>query len=54
MSGGGGGVLLILIKVGQGPTVLAASAGRGSFLDIFSQAFHFSFLFPSLWETAQY
>ena len=47
------GVLLIWNRVGQGPTVLAVGAGRGC-LDICSLVFHFSFLFPSLWETARY
>ena len=47
------GVLLIWIRVGQGPTVLAVSVGRGC-LDIFSLVYHFSFLSPSLWETARY
>ena len=44
------GVLLIWIIVGQG-TVLAVGAGGGC-LDIFSLVYHFSFLSPSLWETA--
>ena len=47
------GVLLIWIIVGQGPTVLAVGAGGGC-LDIFSLAHQFSFLSPSLWETARY
>ena len=47
------GVLLIWITVGQGPIVLAVGAGGGC-LDIFSLIYHFSFLSPSLWETAQY
>ena len=47
------GVLLIWIRVGQGPTALAAGAG-GNCLDIFSLVYHFSFLSPSLWETARY
>ena len=47
------GVLLIWIIVGQGPTALAVGAGGGC-LDIFSLIYHFSFLSPSLWETAQY
>ena len=47
------GVLLIWIIVGQGPPVLAVGAGGGC-LDIFSLAYHFSFLSPSLWETARY
>ena len=47
------GVLLIWIIVGQGPTVLAVGAGGGC-LAIFSPIYHFSFLSPSLWETARY
>ena len=47
------GVLLIWIRVGQGPTVLAVGAGGGC-LDIFSLVYHFSFLSPSLCETARY
>ena len=47
------GVLLIWILVGQGPTVHAVGAGGGC-LDIFSLIYHFSFLSPSLWETARY
>ena len=48
------GVLLVWITVGQGPTALAVGAG-GSCLDIFFSLFyHFSFLSPSLWETARY
>ena len=35
----------------QGPIVLAVGAGGGGF-DIFSLVYHFSFLSPSLWETA--
>ena len=46
------GVLLIWIRVGQGPSVLAVGAGGGC-LDIFSLVCHFSFFLP-LWETAQY
>ena len=42
-----------LIRVGQGPTVLAAGVGGGC-LDIFSLFYHFSFLSPSLWEMARY
>ena len=38
---------------GQGPTVLAVGAGVGC-LDIFSLVCRFSFLAPSLWETARY
>ena len=47
------GVLLTWITVGQGPIVLAVGAGGGC-LDIFSLIYHFSFLSPSLWETARY
>ena len=47
------GVLLIWVRVGQGYTALALGAGWGC-LDIFSLGYHFSFLSPSLWETAQY
>ena len=47
------GVLLIWIRVGQGPSALAVGAGGGC-LDIFSLVCHFSFLSPSLWETARY
>ena len=43
----------VWIIVGQGPTVLAGGAGGGC-LDIFSLVYHFSFLTPSLWETARY
>ena len=43
----------ILIFVGQGPTALAVGAGGGC-LDIFTLIYPFSFLSPSLWETAQY
>ena len=45
------GFLLIWIRVGQGPTALAVGAGGGC-LDIFSLAYHFSYLVTSLWETA--
>ena len=47
------GVLLIWIIVGQGPIAFAVGAG-GGVLDIFSLIYHFSFLSPSLWETARY
>ena len=47
------GVLLIWIRVGQGPAALAEGAGRGC-LDIFSLVVHFSFLSPSLWETTRH
>ena len=43
----------IWIIVGQGPTVLAVGADVGC-LDLFSLIYHFSFLSPSLWETARY
>ena len=48
-----GSFLCIWIRVGQGPTALAVGAGGGC-LDIFSLFYHFSFLSPSLWETARY
>ena len=41
------GVLLIWIRVGQGPSVLAVGAGGGC-LDIFSLVYHFSFFSLSL------
>ena len=47
------GVLLTWITVGQGPIALAVGAGGGC-LNIFSLIYHFSFLSPSLWETARY
>ena len=47
------GDLLIWIIVGQGPIALAIGAS-GVCLDIFSLSYHFSFLSPSLWETARY
>ena len=47
------GVLLIWIKVGQGPTALAVGAGRVVWT-FFSLIYLFSFLSPSLWETARY
>ena len=43
----------IWVIVGQGPTALVVGAGWGC-LDIFSLVCHFSFLTPSLWETARY
>ena len=43
----------IWIIVGQGPTALAVGAGGGC-LDNFTLVYHFSFLSPSLWETARY
>ena len=66
LSGGGGrverrcwvnvpcrGVLLVWMIVGQGLIALAVGAGGGC-LDIFSLVYLFSFLSPSLWETARY
>ena len=47
------GVLLIWIRVGQGPIALAVGAGGGC-LDIFTLLYPFSPLSPSLWETARY
>ena len=47
------GVLLTWLTVGQGPIVLSVGAGGGC-LDIFSLIYHFSFLSPSLWESARY
>ena len=41
------------MTVGQGPIALAVGAGGGC-LDIFSLIYLFSFLSPSLWETARY
>ena len=43
----------IWTTVGHGPIVLAVDAGGGC-LDIFALIYHFSFLSPSLWETARY
>ena len=43
------GVLLVWIRVGQGPTALAVGAGGGC-LDIFTLIYPFSPLSPSLWE----
>ena len=43
----------IWMLVGQGPIALAEGAGWGC-LDIVSLVYHFSFLCPSLWETACY
>ena len=42
-----------LIIVGQGSTGLTVGVGGGC-LDIFTLIYHFSFLSPSLWETARY
>ena len=47
------GVLLVWMIVWQGPIALAVGAGGGC-LDIFSLTHLFSFLSPSLWETARY
>ena len=47
------GVLLVWMIVGQGLIALAVGAG-GVCLDIFSLIYLFSFLSPSLWETAGY
>ena len=43
----------IWIIVGQGPIALAVGAGGGC-LDFFFLIYLFSFLSPSLWETARY
>ena len=43
----------IWMIVGQGPSALAVGAGGGC-LDIFTLIYPFSFLSPSLWETARY
>ena len=47
------GVLLVWMIAGRGPIALAVGAGGGC-LDIFSLIYLFSFLSPSLWETARY
>ena len=47
------GVLLVWIRVGQGPAALAVGAGGGC-LDIFTLIYPFSSLSPSLWETTRY
>ena len=47
------GVPLIWIKVGQGLTALAVGAGRVLF-GLCSLVYYFSFLSPSLWDTARY
>ena len=47
------GVLLVWIRVGQGPTALAIGAGGGC-LDIFALVCPFSPLSPSLWKTTPY
>ena len=47
------GVLLVWMIVGQGPIALAVGTGRGVF-GHFSPIYLFSFLSPSLWETARY
>ena len=41
-----------IIRVGQGPTALAV--GAGGVVGHFSLVYHFSFLAPSVWETARY
>ena len=46
-------VLLVWLKVGQGPTALAVGAVGGC-LDIFTLIYPFSFLSPSLWKTTRY
>ena len=46
-------VLLIWIRVGQGPAALAVGAG-GVVWTFFFLVYHFSFLSPSVWETARY
>ena len=43
------GVLLVWIRVGQGPTALAVGAGGGC-LDIFTLIYPFPPLSPSLWR----
>ena len=43
----------IWMIVGQGPAALAVGAGKDC-LDVFILIYLFSFLFPSLWETARY
>ena len=43
----------VLITVGQGPIALAVGAGGGWFGHFYSHL-SFSFLSPSLWETARY
>ena len=45
--------LLVWMIVGQGPIALAVGAGGGLF-GHFSHIYLFSFLSPSLWETALY
>ena len=45
------GVLLIWMKVGQGPIVLAVGAGL---FRVYSLVYPFSFLSSILWETARY
>ena len=41
------------VWIGQGRAVLAVGA-VGDCLNIFSPIYHFSLLYPSLWETARY
>ena len=47
------GVLLVWIRVGQGPASLAVGAGGGC-LDIFTLIYPFPSLSPSLWKTTRY
>ena len=47
------GILLVWIRVGQGPTALAVGAGGGC-LDILSLVYPFFPFSPSLWETTRY
>ena len=47
------GVLLIRIRVEQGPTALSVGTGEGC-MDIFSLLYHLSFPSPSLLGTARY
>ena len=47
------GVLLIWIRVGQGPTALLVGTG-GVVWTFFSLIYPFSFLSPSLWQSARY
>ena len=51
---GAGRPLLTWITVGQGPIVLAVGAGGGCLDIFFFLIYRFSFLSPSLWETATY
>ena len=47
------GVLLIWIRVGQGPTALAMGAD-GVVGTYFAVVYNFPFVSPSLWETTRY